>query len=98
MELTTTLICRTSNRESHSLPQMLPHFGQTASSKLHSHPEDDIRSLQEKSYRTEICFFRDTKQHQKASKIVDYIKAQTEQFPGGVPTSLFKSGQQWDKT
>lgn len=42
--------------------------------------------------------FKDTKQHRKASKIVDYIKAQTEQFPGGVPTSLFKSGQQWDKT
>ena len=61
MELTTTLICRTSNRESHSLSQMLPHFGQTASSKLHSHPEDDIRSLQEKSYRTEICFFLGTR-------------------------------------
>jgi len=43
------------------------------------------------------CFV-ETKHHSRASKIVDYVETQTSYFTGGVPTSLSKSGQQWDQT
>jgi len=42
--------------------------------------------------------FKDTKQHSKASKLVSYVERKTNVFRGGVPTSLFESKQQWDKS
>ena len=42
-------------------------------------------------------FYRQTKLNERVLPVLDYIDNQEAfKYPGGVPTSTVKSGQQWD--
>ena len=44
-----------------------------------------------------LAYFRKTNHLEKVGKVIKYLEDQSVlNYPGGIPSSLLKTGQQWD--